>query len=95
MREFENAISLDPGFSQAEGHLAGAKLLSQPVESINELEMAWDSALSSEEAKNGLLISTMESVAQGDISRVPGSEPKLAGEEPEVEEVELEVLIQW
>jgi len=91
-REFENAISLDPKFNQAKEHLTGAKLLSQSVESTDELEVTWDSVLSSEEVRDELLTTTVESVSQGDVSRTPGSEPKPPEEE---REVQLKVLIQW
>ena len=64
----------------------------EPVESADELEGAWNSAISSEEVRNDLLTTMVQSTSQGDVSRVPSSELKLTEEEPEVE---LEVLIQW
>ncbi len=91
-REFEAAISLDPKFNQAKEHLAGASFLSTSAESTDELEVAWDSAFSSEELKSECLTTTVQSVTRGDVDRASGSKPELIEEEPEVE---LEVLIQW
>ena len=90
--EFEAALALDPMFNLAEDDLMGAKLLAQPVGSTGELEDAWNSILSAEEAQRGLLAATMENTAQGDVGRVPGSEPILPEKESDIP---LEVEIRW
>jgi len=87
--EFENAISIDPGFSNAKGQLAEASSLSEPVESIDELESAWNSALASEAGRAELLKATVDTLFQGDVERVPVPEPTPP------EEVSVEILISW
>jgi len=94
-QEFESAISLDPGFSQAEEHLTGAQFLSEPMGSVDALEFEWNSMLSSEEGKNELLGSTLGGISQGDINRTPGSELELTGEPAPADEISLEVIIKW
>lgn len=89
-KEFGNAISIDPNFSQAEEGLNVAGLLSQPAESINSLGSTWNSAVVSENGKNSLLKTTLQNVSRGDVNRIPVSDVR-----PGEEEVELEVLIQW
>jgi len=89
-KEFENAISIDPAFGQAMDALEGAKLLSQPVENIGSLEFAWSSALAADRGKSLLLQTTLNSIAPGDVNRIPVSDVQ-----PGPQEVELEVLIQW
>jgi tetratricopeptide (TPR) repeat protein len=89
-KAFEDAISLDPAFSQARENLTGVKLLTQPVGSIGEVEAKWNSTLSAEIGKDMLMATTIQSVAQGDIDRVPVSEMSSSRAE-----VEVELLIQW
>jgi len=91
-QEFESAISLDPGFSQAEEHLTGAQFLSEPMGSVDALEFEWNSMLSSEEGKNELMGLTLDSISQGDINRIPGSELELTAPP---DEISLEVIIKW
>jgi len=90
--EFREAISLDPGFDQARTHLTEMTSLSQPVESIDELEILWASEISAEEEKNGLMAATMESVSQGNVRAAPVSEPEFVEGEPEAE---VQVIIRW
>lgn len=90
--EFREAISLDPGFDQARIHLTEVTSLSQPVESIDELEILWASEIPAEEEKNGLIAATIESVSQGDVSAAPVSEPEFFEREPEVE---VQVILRW
>jgi len=92
MREFESAISLDPGFTQAEEHLTGAQFLSEPTASIGDLKSLWNSVISSDAGKNELLGMTLGDIGQGDIDRVPVSE---IGEPEPVDEISLEVIIRW
>lgn len=91
-KAFENAISIDPGFNQARENLSGMKLLTQPVGSIGEMEAKWNSTLSAESGKDMLMNATIQSIAQGDITRVPTSEMSPGRARAPVE---VEVLIQW
>jgi len=92
LQEFEAAVSLDPKFNRAKEHQAGARFMSQPTETTDELEMAWDSAFSSEALKTEFLATTVQSVSRGDVDPTSGSDLELTEEETEVQ---LDVLIQW
>jgi tetratricopeptide (TPR) repeat protein len=89
-KEFETAASIDPEFQQAKDHLGAAKLLSQPIEGIGELETSWNLALDGEKGKDVLMGITIQNIAQGDVNRTPVSDMK-----PGRQEIDLEVLIQW
>ncbi|MFC1712278.1 tetratricopeptide repeat protein [Candidatus Poribacteria bacterium] len=79
--EFKAAISEDSGFGQARDHLLETQSLSQPMDSVDILEEAWDSELSAHETVNESLATTVNEVSQSDaenelIPEVATPEPR-------------------
>ena len=83
--EFEAAVSLDSGFDQAKDHLLEAESLSQPIDSIDDLQETLEAVSLSHEVANEVLTTTVEEVSQENEPPVP--------EPPEQRKVLLR--IQW
>lgn len=95
IKELESAISIDPRFDRAKMELSNAKLLSQAIEPIKNLEISFESAMSIDKNKRDFMAGTMGVVSQGNINRAPFSEPRTIESSGEKQEIQIDILIQW
>lgn len=72
--EFKAAVSLDSGFNQAKDHLLEAQSLSQPIDSIDDLQETLEAVSLSHEVADEFLTTTVEEVSQGDVENPPVTE---------------------
>ena len=93
IKEFEKAISLDSKFRLAKERLGEANLLSKPLESISDLEIAFANAVSLDRDNREFMSEMLSSVSSGDTRRSPLIEAAVS--EKEAEEVEVDILLQW
>ena len=57
------------------------------VRAVRDLEDAWESESSSHETMSDLLAITLRDISQGDVGRVPPTEPKIR--------TEVKIRIEW
>jgi tetratricopeptide (TPR) repeat protein len=90
-KEFENAVSLDPDFTQARKNLNESVSLQNPIGTPDNVEIVLDQELNLTEIGATVLTTTTESVSKSDINQAPIS----SLEQTEPQEVSVKLIIKW
>jgi tetratricopeptide (TPR) repeat protein len=90
-KEFENAVSLDPDFTQARKNLNESMSLQSPIGTPDNVEIVLDQELNLTEIGATVLTTTTESVSKSEINQSPISSP----EQTEPQEIPIKFIIKW